>query len=56
MPQLHFNYWQGKEEAAAQEDSQGSSELGNREGWSVSKRREERRAHWTEPGGQDPLE
>lgn len=56
VPQLHFNYWQGKEEAAAQEDSWGSSGLGNREGWSVNLRREARRAHWTEPGGQDRQE
>lgn len=49
VPQLRFNSWHREEEAAAQEGSQGSSRLGNREGWSC----EERGAHWTERGGQD---
>lgn len=46
-----FNYRQAKEGAAAQEDNRRGAGLGNREGWSMSLRREERRAHWTEPVG-----
>lgn len=54
VPQLRFNSWQGKKEAAAQEDSRGSSRLGNRVGWSVNIRGGERGARWTEWGGQSP--
>ncbi|VCW68950.1 unnamed protein product, partial [Gulo gulo] len=53
VPQLRFNSWQGEGKAAAEEGSRGSSGLGNREGWSVRIRREERGARGPERGGQD---